>query len=1027
MKTGDFGNRASACLLAFVLLALPATAQEGAAATGDSSPVIEAASPDPTTEASDLSRAEGYFRQGVALYKRDMFGEALTEFNRALELNPSLSEAALYRDKCTARLQDAANSISGGSVLEVNDFEVVNPETLSPEAGPPMTADDVKKQRIQILLNDAVRYMENSRYDVAVELYKNILLINPNHLEAREGLHKAILGQSKDSLRRTEQQVEQDMVTIREYREQAKQLPEGAGPTGIKPYRMTLPEIEEQYVEPKEKSAMEVTLESPVNIEFEDIHINDIVSFITDSWGVNIVTDNRAVEPPKKAQPAAQTPTQPGPPGFPGGPPGAFPGAAPGAGARGNRPGGLAGLNQQGPGGRNNARGNQFGQQQVPTGSEDIFYGPKSDGMVPYINMKDVSLGEALKAVLRPLGLDYSIQPGFIWISRPDIIRRESFEPIETRYYELRNAGSETLFKVVLRNRFGVTGGGGGGGFGGGGNRSGGFGGSSGGFGGNSGGFGGNSGGFGGNSGGFGGNSGGLGGNRGNTGSSFGGSSGGFGGSQGGFGGSQGGFGGGSQGGFGGGSQGGFGGNRGGGQGGNDVTSMSNISDLFTNINDSLVGEIPASQFIVGLNQPGTGAGRRGRNAQLGGGGLNAQGNAQLGGNSRNPNLQEEAPILDLLQRLIPEVYEASSDEVLSDMIYNPANNMLIVKNTTTNLTHFEKQLAEIDVTPKQVSIEAKFLTVQVDDMDKIGFKWNLSMSDQNNRDRQIADFSSGEAGTSAGDLQPYNFDINGDGVDEEIPFYLRPDGSNVIRNKISSSVIDAVTSPGPADSTFSIVSNIIDNADGDKLGVTFDYLDSLDETELLSAPRVTTMNRKPAVIADFTTEYFVTAIETQVLQSAGNLAGAGTTALTQNVIPTPFNFGISLSVTPQIRDNDQIRLWLNPEVRERLGEKEFTTTSVVGDQTIENQLFLPTTKMQSVWTNVIVHDGDTLVLGGLVQDKTVKGEERMPYIADIPVIGFFFRGKSRIVEQSSLLIFVTPDIIDTTGARFFDLGSGEN
>jgi type II secretory pathway component GspD/PulD (secretin) len=66
-------------------------------------------------------------------------------------------------------------------------------------------------------------------------------------------------------------------------------------------------------------------------------------------------------------------------------------------------------------------------------------------------------------------------------------------------------------------------------------------------------------------------------------------------------------------------------------------------------------------------------------------------------------------------------------------------------------------------------------------------------------------------------------------------------------------------------------------------------------------------------------------------------------------------------------------------------------------------------------------------VLGGLVQDKTVKGEERMPYIADIPVIGFFFRGKSRIVEQSSLLIFVTPDIIDTTGARFFDLGSGEN
>src|SRR5690606_31553696 len=110
---------------------------------------------------------------------------------------------------------------------------------------------------------------------------------------------------------------------------------------------------------------------------------------------------------------------------------------------------------------------------------------------------------------------------------------------------------------------------------------------------------------------------------------------------------------------------------------------------------------------------PGTGAGQRGRNAQTGGGGLNARGNAQLGNNNNNnQNLQQDAPILDLLMRLIPEIYEPYTDELLSDMIYNPANNMLIVKNTPTNLDVFEKQLAQIDVTPKQVSIEAKFLTV---------------------------------------------------------------------------------------------------------------------------------------------------------------------------------------------------------------------------------------------------------------------------------------------------------------------------
>jgi len=69
------------------------------------------------------------------------------------------------------------------------------------------------------------------------------------------------------------------------------------------------------------------------------------------------------------------------------------------------------------------------------------------------------------------------------------------------------------------------------------------------------------------------------------------------------------------------------------------------------------------------------------------------------------------------------------------------------------------------------------------------------------------------------------------------------------------------------------------------------------------------------------------------------------------------------------------------------------------------------------------VHDGDTLVLGGLVQDKTIHNNQKMPYLADIPLIGFFFRGKSKEVSQSSLLIFVTPDIIDTTGARFFSVG----
>jgi type II secretory pathway component GspD/PulD (secretin) len=452
----------------------------------------------------------------------------------------------------------------------------------------------------------------------------------------------------------------------------------------------------------------------------------------------------------------------------------------------------------------------------------------------------------------------------------------------------------------------------------------------------------------------------------------------------------------------------------GGGSMGSDVTAITNISDLFSSINDMMVGEIPATTGAMGLRSTGTGA-TAGRNQQFGGGGYNAaQGGAGLGGAGGSSSFGLGSDVLSLLERLVPQVYEPYTEEQLSDMIYNPANNMLIVKNTPSNLDTFEKQLAQIDVTPKQVSIEAKFLTVNLTDLKKIGFKWDSSLTDANERTTKIPSLEE----------TTYNYDVNGDGVDEAVPFYTKPNGSPVLNNTITSAAIDAATNPSTLVSpTFSVVGSILNNGEGDLLNVTFDYLDSLAGSELLSAPRVTTMNRKPAVVADFTTDYFVTSVNTQLLSTNGYLGGTGSTNFVQTLTPTAFNFGIALSVTPQIRDNDQVRLWLNPEVRTRTGQKTFEQKQVVDGQTITNELNLPTTSWQAVWTNVIVHDGDTLVLGGMVRDESSSREEKMPYVADIPVIGFFFRGKAREERQSSLLIFVTPDIIDSTGARFFDIG----
>ncbi|NLF59208.1 MAG: tetratricopeptide repeat protein, partial [Candidatus Hydrogenedens sp.] len=453
------------CVAALLMVAAPLAAQtDPATGTQETSPsvvdaaqVVDAWSPDAAapSQAVGVSEAELYYRRGVELYKQDLYREALTEFNRALALEPDHAEARKFQEKANAQLQQ---SLVGMGAAAAPAFDAIDPETIRQQGETvQLSSDEIRRERIEKLLSDAVRYMEAGRFPVAVEIYSSVLLIDPTNPTAKEGLHKATIAAHKQDIENSGKGVNEDRAMIQNFIESSKRLPEGADARGIKPYRFSVPQIEEETVQEKEKTEMEKLLESPVSIEFEDIHINEIATFISDSWDVNIVIDNRAVEPPVKPQPQQQTPGAAAPGAFPGAPGAApFPGGVPMApqpvygapqfGAP-QQPQGLRGAGVPGQPGFQAA--GQYGPGQ------DTTYGTKSSGVVPYINLKNVSLREALQALLRPLGLDYSVQPGFIWISKPDIIRRESFEKIETRYYELRNAGSETLFKLVLRNRFG--------------------------------------------------------------------------------------------------------------------------------------------------------------------------------------------------------------------------------------------------------------------------------------------------------------------------------------------------------------------------------------------------------------------------------------------------------------------------------------------------------------------------------------------------------------------------------------------
>ncbi|MCL4217041.1 MAG: tetratricopeptide repeat protein, partial [Candidatus Hydrogenedentes bacterium] len=714
-------------------------------------------SPAISEEEVAVSQGQTLFRRGVDLYNSGQYREALDSFNRALALEPGLTDAATFAEKCESRLRSSA---AGIDTSVAPTFQKLEPEAIQPAVPggvPPLSVEELRYQRTKELLDKAHFYMENMRYSLAVELFEEVLIIAPNNLTAKRGLQDATIGAMQDEQDNLRRELQVDRQRIRNEVDERKLLPEGADATGLKEYIVTVPDVAETFVEKHELTEIEKALDSPISVEFVDEHINTIVEFVTESVGINIVVDSRVVQPPVEEIPVtaytgAGAAGAGGFGGVPGGPPGFAPGA-PGAAPAGFAPGGgVAPIAP--PARRTQSAGRRARAEEEDEGGFGAnfsaatagFAAPGTagaggydyqfpvyvtDGKVPYINLQNVTLGEAMRALLRPLNLDYSVQPGFLWISSPERIRTESFEPLTTRYYELKVTAYETLPEIILANPGGSyqanQGGFGGGGRGGG--RGG-------------GGFGGGGSSFGGRGGGssFGG-----GGSRFGAGSGFGGGgSFGGGGRGGGFGGNQGGRGG------------GFGG-QGGGQGGQSgPVQISHITDLFMGIDTTNFGQ---PQAVIGLSGGGTGlagapsttgatggtvggsAGRREAADADGGGGLGAGGfgggadGAAAGTTTTGDN---KALIHLLLESIMPDVVDPVTGEVLSYMLYNTFTNQLIVHNTPTNLDFLEEQLATLDVTPQQVSIESKFVTVRVSDLDKVGFVWDIAGSDRNNRARQI-------------------------------------------------------------------------------------------------------------------------------------------------------------------------------------------------------------------------------------------------------------------------------------------------
>ncbi|MEF9437253.1 MAG: hypothetical protein L0922_00330 [Candidatus Mariimomonas ferrooxydans] len=110
---------------------------------------------------------------------------------------------------------------------------------------------------------------------------------------------------------------------------------------------------------------------------------------------------------------------------------------------------------------------------------------------------------------------------------------------------------------------------------------------------------------------------------------------------------------------------------------------------------------------------------------------------------------------------------------------------------------------------------------------------------------------------------------------------------------------------------------------------------------------------------------------------------------------------GITLKITPQITEGDYVKLDLYQEISSVKQESENITISVG-----------PTTIKRATKTSVIVRDRQTVVISGLMQETDEDSVAKMPVLGDIPILGWFFKHKSRTTKKTNLLLFITPHIV---------------
>ncbi len=323
------------------------------------------------------------------------------------------------------------------------------------------------------------------------------------------------------------------------------------------------------------------------------------------------------------------------------------------------------------------------------------------------------------------------------------------------------------------------------------------------------------------------------------------------------------------------------------------------------------------------------------------------------------------------------------------NVVLSPQSGVIVVRALPSELRGVAEFLKTMQlVVERQVMLEAKIIEVQLSDSHQTGVNW--------------AAFRQGNTRVAGGVLGPGAV-LSPNGTISAFTS-TNADGSVSASSLLSSTpgspgaIAAGVGTPGTLFGLAFQTSNF---------AALISFLETQGNLQVLSSPRIATLNNQKAVLKVGTDEFFVTNITT-------NTTTTGTTSTQSPTITvSPFFSGVALDVTPQIDENNQIILHIHPSVSNVIEKTKNIDLGTAGNF----RLPLASSTISESDTIVRVSNSNIVAIGGLMKESTSRDRSGLPVLGTLPVVGNLFSSRSRSTTKSELVILLKPTVIenDTT------------